>query len=223
MNAQQARWSPGATAALGGTGALPRRQVVLRVLVVLVVLALGLLVRSSGALHSPDPQLPPLDGAARVDPSVLRAGPATETELMLLRDSFHVRGVVVVGDVTVEERAVTRSLGVGLLTIEISDVDAPSPRQVTELIRFVRATTADGEGTVFLHDDDGSGPVLVTAAIVQLVDRVPLTDVLARLTTAERAAISPAQNLALQGVAAAVAGGGPATDPYAVALREVGP
>ena len=211
----------GTAAALGGITALPRRQVVLRVAVVLVVLVLGLLTRTSGLLHGPDPQLPPLDGVARVEPGVVRAGPATETELMLLRDSFHVRGVVAVGDVTVEEQAVTRSLGVGLLTIEISDDDAPTPRQVTELVRFVRATTADGTGSAFLHDADGNGPVLVTAAIVQLADRMPLADVLARLTPGERAAISPAQIQALQEVAAAVDGSGPPTDPYAAALREV--
>jgi hypothetical protein len=208
----------GARAALGGVRALPPRRVVVRAVIVLVVLALGLLVRTSGALHGPDPQLPPLDGAARVEPGVLRAGAATETELMLLRDSFDVRGVVAVGDVTVEERAVTRSLGVHLLTIEISDVDAPSPQQVAELLRFVRATAA--EGTVFLHDADGSGPVLAVAALVALADRMPLADVLARMTPAERAAISPAQVRVLHEVAAAVAGTGPPIDPYAAALRE---
>jgi hypothetical protein len=205
-------------AALGGVEPLHRRQVVLRVVVVLVVLGLGLLVRSSGVLHNGDPLLPPLDGAAQVVPGVLRAGPATETELMLMRDSFHVRGVVAIGDLTVEEVAVTKALGMQLLTIEISDVDAPSPQQVVELVRFVRANT-QGDGTVYLHDGDGSGPVLVTAAIVQLTEQVPLADVLARLTPQERAALTPAQNLALQDVAAALAGGIP-SGPYA-AIREV--
>jgi hypothetical protein len=206
-------------AALGGVEPLRRRQVVLRVVVVLVVLGLGLLARSSGVLHNGDPLLPPLDGAAQVVPGVLRAGPATETELMLMRDSFHVRGVVAIGDLAVEEVAVTKALGMQLLTIEIADVDAPSPQQVVELLRFVRANTQGGNGSVYLHDGDGSGPVLVTAAIVQLAEQIPLADVLARLTPQERAALTPAQNLALQDVAAALAGGLP-SGPYA-AIREV--
>ncbi|HEY6422182.1 MAG TPA: hypothetical protein VIY28_02820 [Pseudonocardiaceae bacterium] len=211
---------PPVTAALGGVEPLPHRQVVLRVVVVLVVLVLGLLVRFSGVLHKADPALPPLDGAAQVMPGVLRAGPASETELMLMRDSFHVSGVVAIGDVTVEERAVTKALGMQLMTIEIADVDAPSAQHVVELVRFVRSNTENGHGAVYLHDGDGSGPVLVTAAMVQLVEGMPLADVLARLTPQERAALGPAQNQALQDAAAALTGDGLPTGPY-VALREV--
>jgi hypothetical protein len=220
MTGPVGRRVPEAPAALAGITPLPRRQVVLRVVVVAVVLLLGLLARSSGALHKADPVLPPLDWAAQVVPGVLRAGPATETELMLMRDSFDVQGVVAVGDVTVEERAVTKALGIRLLTVEISDVQAPTPQQVLDLVQFVRTTIDGGHGTVYLHDGDGTGPVVVTAAIVQLVEKVPLTDVLSRMTPPERAGLTPAQNFCLQDLAAALAGSGLPSGPYA-ALREV--
>jgi hypothetical protein len=220
MTGPMGRGLPGTRAALGGIEPLSRRRIVLRVVVLAVVVVLGLLARSSGVLHQADPVLPPLDGAAQVLPGVLRAGPATETELMLMRDSFDVRAVVAIGDRTVEEIAVTRALGINLHTIEIADVDAPSPQQVVELVRFVRATTDEGRGVVYLHDGDGSGPVLVTAAIVQLAEQVPLAEVLARFTPQEQAALSPAQNLALQDLAAALTGSGVPSGPYAAA-REV--
>jgi hypothetical protein len=190
-------------AALGGTRPLRRRQTVLRLVVLAVAGVLGLVARFTGVLHGADPVLPPLEGVAQVAPQVLRAGTASETELMLLRESLDVRGVVAVGTPTVEEQAVTRSLGMKLLTLDLNDADAPSPEQIDKLVRFVHATTQDG-GAVFLHDDDGNGPVLVVAGIVQLVDRVPLSAVLAQLSPQQRVALSPAQNLALRNVAAAL-------------------
>ena len=206
---------PVARAALGGIAPLRRRQIVLRVVVVLVVAVLGLLVRSSGLLHKADPVLPPLDWAAQVAPGVMRAGPATETELMLMRDSFHVRGVIAIGDHTVEELAVTRSLGMRLLTIETDDVEAPTPQQVLDVVRFVRVITEDEHGVVYMHDGDGTGAVLIMAAIVQVSEGVPAADVLGRLSPLERRALSPAQQVCLQDVAAALTGSAPPNNPYA--------
>lgn len=219
MNRQVVSRIPAKRAALGGIEPLTRRRMAVRVGLVLLVLALGLVVRSSGLLHHGDPVLPPLDGAAQVVPGVVRAGHATETELMLMRDSFHVRGVVGIGDFPIEEVAVTKSLGMRLMTIEIADVDAPSPEQAVELVRFVHDVT-DEEGAVFLHDDDGTGPVLVSAAIVQLAEGMSLAAVLDGMSPLERAALTPAQKLALQNVSAALTADGPPTGPYA-AMREV--
>jgi len=198
--------------ALGGIKPLRSRQITLRLVALVVLAALGLVARFTDVLHGADPVLPPLDDVAQVAPGVLRAGPASETELMLLRDSLHVRGVVAIGEPTVEERAVEQSLGMQLLTLDINDSDPPSPQQIDQLVRFVHANTQGG--TVFLHDDDGNGPVLVVvAAVVQLVEHMPLPDVLAQMSPQQRAALSPAQNLALQNLATALQAGGLPTAP----------
>jgi hypothetical protein len=71
---------------------------------------------------------------------------------------------------------------------------------------------------VFLHDRDGAGPVLVVAVMVQLLDRVPLSDALGGLAPEERSRLSVSQVQALQSASAAVSGDDPYNGPY-VPLR----
>jgi hypothetical protein len=60
--------------------------------------------------------------------------------------------------------------------------------------------------TVLLHDATGDGPVLVTAAMVQLVRGRPLDAVPEGLSPAETEALSDAQRQSLTDAAAALSG-----------------
>jgi hypothetical protein len=59
---------------------------------------------------------------------------------------------------------------------------------------------------VILHDATGDGPVLVTAAMVQLVQDRPLGAVPAGFSPAETEALSAAQRQSLTDAAAALSG-----------------
>ncbi|MFC5993593.1 hypothetical protein ACFQE5_05105 [Pseudonocardia hispaniensis] len=193
------------TPALGTTAPLGRRRVLARAAVLVGLLVVAMVVRATGVLH-PDPGadgLPPLPGAAHVLPGLLRAGAPTETDLVLLRDTFDVRGVVVIGSASVEEQAVVPALGMRLLQLEVAEGAAPSAEQVRRLDEFVRSVRAAGPGVVFMHDESGTGPVVATAAMVQLVAGRPLSEVLAGLSAAEKEGLSAAQNQALQDIAGA--------------------
>jgi hypothetical protein len=204
---------------LGGVERLGRRKVVVRVTVVVLLVAVALSVRFAGLLQPASPLLPPLDRSAQVTDGVMRASVPHESEYRLLRDSFRVRAIVSIGRTTVEEEAETRALGIRLLSLDIGDADAPTAQQLRDVIGLIRSTTASGD-VVFLHDKDGAGPVLSLAAMVQLVDGVSLSDVLADLDPEEQGRLTVPQRQALQGVDDALSGTGDATGPYAV-LRGV--
>ncbi len=201
--------------ALGPLRGLGKRTILLRLGAVVALLAIGLAVRASGVLH-PDTTaaLPPLPAVAAVVPGVVRSSTPTEPELVLLRDTYSVHTIVSVGPPSVEEQAVVPTLGMVLMQVDVPTGAAPTPKQVGDLRALVEA----GGGRVVLHDDTGSGPVLITAAALQLATGLPLDAVLADLGPAA-GQLAPAQQQALKDIAAAVAGEANPANPYANLAR----
>jgi hypothetical protein len=197
--------------ALGPLPALGRRSVLARLGMVAALLAAALAVRATGVLHPDTPgALPPLPAVATVLPGVIRSGPPTETDLVMLRDTYAVRQVVVVGEPSVEEQAVLPALGLGLYRLDVAPDAAPSPQQLNDLRGLVRSVG----GRVVLHDDSGTGPVVVTAAALELAAGVRLDAVLADIGPAATQALRPAQLQALHDIAAAVSGPADPKNPY---------
>ncbi|MCU1631108.1 MAG: hypothetical protein JWP64_6057 [Pseudonocardia sp.] len=194
-----------ASAALGRVSRLPGRTIAIRATILVLLLAAALVARGTGVLHpAQDQTVPPLPAAAVVVPGVFRSATPTETELVLLRDTFAVRGVVSVGAASVEEQAVVPALGMRLLRLDVVEGAAPTAAQVLALRNFLR--TVPAPDTVLLHDATGDGPVLVTAAMVQLVRGRPLDAVPEGLSPAETEALSDAQRQSLTDAAAALSG-----------------
>ena len=209
--------NPPDTPAIGAVASLSRRTLLIRWAVLIGLVTLALLVRGSGVLSSPpaDPTLPPMPGAAKVVPGLIRAGVPSEDEMVQLRDTLNVRVIVSLGAVSVEERAAAGGLGLQVVNYSLAEEAAPTVEQVNELTDLVTATTADGNKTVYLHGTTDSGAAPTMAALVQLAGGSPLQEVTAALGDTDRAALSPAQNQALQDAAAALADPAAATGPYA--------
>ncbi|MCW0211864.1 MAG: hypothetical protein OJJ54_00730 [Pseudonocardia sp.] len=203
------------TSALGRVTRLAGRRIAIRAAILVLLLGAALVVRETGILH-PDQQqvVPPLPAAALVLPGVFRSATPTETELVLLRDTFAVKAVVSVGVPSVEEQAVVPALGLRPLRLDLPAGAAPTAEQVLALRDLLRSVPAPG--TVLLHDGTGDGPVLVASAMAQLVEGRPLDTVLAGFTPAETEALSAAQKQALKDAAAALAG---AANPYSALKR----
>jgi hypothetical protein len=202
--------------ALGPLRGLPRRSVLVRLGTVAALLAVALAVRASGVLH-PDTStaLPPLPAVAAVVPGVVRSATPAETDLVQLRNTYAVHTIVSVVPPSVAEQAVVAALGMALVRLDVAPGDAPTAGQVRELRRIVDA----GGGRVVLHDDTGDGPVLVTAAALQLAVGLPLDRVLADLDPAAASVLTPVQRRALTDIAAAVGGPADPANPYAELAR----
>jgi hypothetical protein len=209
--------NPPDTPAIGAVASLSRRTLWVRWGVLVGIAVLALVVRGSGVLSSPpaDPTLPPMPGAAKVVPGLIRAGVPSEDEMVQLRDTLNVRVIVGLGAVSVEERAAAGGLGLQVVNYPLAEEAAPTAEQVNELTALVAAMTADGGGTVYLHGTTDSGAAPTMAALVQLTGGTPLPEVTAALGDSDRAALSPAQQQALQDAATALADPAAATGPYA--------
>jgi len=197
--------------AFGAAAPLGRRPAALRVLVLAALLAAALVVRATGVLHPAGTGLPALPGVAVVEPGIIRGGQPGDGDLADLRDGYGVRALVDVDSTDVDERAVAGGLDLRMLALQVPTTGAPPPADLLALVRFLRSA----DGTVYLHDTTGHGPVVVVAAVLRLLRGVPLADVLRALPREDVAALSEAQLLALHEVAAVVAGTAPPTSPYA--------
>ena len=174
-----------------------RRILVPVVLIVLLGAALG--VRASGVLRSGPADRPPLPAAAEVAPGLVRGGPPADIDLLHLRDVYGVRAVVDVDGMDVEERAVTGSLGLRTLELNVAAGRPPTAGELLELVRFLRSTVATG--VVYLHDSDGRGPVVIVSAMLQVLRGVAPATVLDGLRAAGAPAFTGAESLALSEVA----------------------
>ncbi|GAA1856426.1 hypothetical protein GCM10009836_40790 [Pseudonocardia ailaonensis] len=201
------------TPALGRTERLRARSIAVRLGVLVLLLAIGLAVRATGVLHpAPPPDaLPPLEAVARVLPDVIRADTPLEPQYGQLRDQFGVKGIVMIGIPGVEEQAVTQALGLDFVAVRVPDGEAPTAEQLTQISDFVKSAG----GTVLLHDDTGTGPVVVTGALLQLLRGQPLAQVRAGLSPTDTRGLSPAQTQALTDAAAALSGAAAPGNPYA--------
>lgn len=209
--------NPPDSPAIGAVASLSRRTLLVRWAVLVGLAVLALLVRGSGVLSSPpaDPTLPPMPGAAKIIPGLIRAGVPSEDEMVQLRDTLNVRVIVALGALSVEERAAAGGLGLQVVTYSLADEAAPTAEQVNALTALVAATTADGATTVYLHGTTDSGAAPTMAALAQLAGGSPLADVTAAFGDTDRAALSAVQQQALRDAAAAVADPAAATGPYA--------
>ncbi|WP_343938046.1 hypothetical protein [Pseudonocardia zijingensis] len=185
------------------------------------LLVVGLVVRTSGILAPTpaDPALPPMPGAAKVVPGLVRAGLPNEDEMVLLRDTLGVRVIAVTGEASVEERAGVKAFGLRMEEFPLAGDAAPSAEQVAALIALVKANTAAG-AVVYLHGTSDAGAAVTMAAMVQLATGTSLPDALAGLSDTARVSLTPAQTRALQEVWDVMRGTGPANSPYA-SLRTV--
>ena len=204
--------APG-TPAFGACEPLGWRRSTAVVLVLAALLGFALFVRASGAMRTgpTDTSLPPLLAVATVAPGVLRGGEPSDIELLRLRDTYGVRGVVDVDRMDVEEKAVTAGLGLRTLQLTVTDGQPPTAEEILRLVRFLRSTAAtqpgnDGSGVVYIHDFDGRGPVLVVTAMLQIMRGVPLSTVLDGLRAGDSRGLSAAQLRALHEVDRVVRG-----------------
>lgn len=216
------------TPAVGVISPLARRQRLLRILALAGLLGLMLLFREADSLRSSNgagPLLPPLPGAAEVEPGIVRGGQPGELDLVRLRDYHSVRSVIEVDRADAEERAVVLGLDMAMLQLTVADGEAPSAEQLLAAVDVVRAAAAsraagNPHSDAYLHDTTGRGPVLVVAGALRLLHGTPLTEVVDTFTDPEREALTEAQLQALTEIAAVVQGGGPAGGRYE-ALRGV--
>lgn len=210
---------PADTPALGKVAPLSRRTMLIRVAIVVGLLAVALLAKTTGVLKSDsgDPTLPPMPGAAKVVPGLVRAGIPNEEELALLRDTIKVRVVAATGSPTAEERAAAKAFGLRMAMFPLPADAPPSAEQVLALVGLVNTNRAAGTGeVVYLHGTEDAGAAPTMSAMVQLVAGVPLPAALGRLTDAERAAMSRAQNQALRDVSDVMRGASPPNSQYAL-------
>ncbi|GAA4549709.1 hypothetical protein [Pseudonocardia xishanensis] len=198
--------------ALGTLRALPGRRIAVRAAVLLALLVAAVAVRETGILHADRGGLPALPAAAAVVPGVYRSGAPTEAELALMRDTFRTRGLVAVGRPAADEQAAAPALGIRLLRIDVPDGGAPTAAQLGQVRDLLREVRADGS-SVLLHDATGTGPVVVTAAAVQLLDGRALEEVTAT------PGLSDADRRVLTDIAEALAGRAAPTDPYSSLTR----
>jgi hypothetical protein len=197
------------TPAWGRLAALPGRSIAIRAALLVGLLAVALAVRASGILQSGDANaLPALPNAALVVPGVYRSGAPTETELVLMRDTFGTRGVVVAGAPSTEERAVAPVLGLRLLAVPVPDDGVPTAADLQRIRDLVRETRAAG-ATVLLHDATGTGPVVGTAALLAVLEG----------TVPDDTALTPAARTAVTDLTAALDGRATAGNPYATLTR----
>ena len=158
------------------------RRVTAIVGTLVLALALAVFLRFSGILPAPPPLLPDLPHVAPVVPGVIRAGQPEEADLVRLRDGFGAVAIVDVGGQddarlsAAAERAVTESLGMRHLSLEAPPDGLPPADQVAALrdLLAASASTEDDGGLVVLHDQTGRGPVLLAAALVELLSGRPL-------------------------------------------------
>jgi hypothetical protein len=217
------RWRHGQPPTVPAFGSCPRcgwRRGVVVVAGLAALLALALVVRTSGILRPPpaDRSLPPLSGVATVAPGLVRGGQPNDFEILHLRDDYGVRGLIDVDGMNVEEQAVARGLHLRCLQLHVADGRPPTADQLLRLVQFLRSTAASrpsdqGTGVVYMHDVTGRGPVLVVAAMLQLLHGIALPAVLDKLSRDAASRFTKEELLALHQLDA-VARGGTADGPY---------
>jgi hypothetical protein len=208
--------------AFGYVASFPRRTLMKRTLCIIFPLICALLIRSLG-LISPSPDDSPLPGlpdSVEVTHGLIRGGQPQELDLVGMHDNYGVRWLVDLEPADVQEEAVARQLGLNLLQLDVAD-GVPTASQMKKLVGYL-ATTAAATGrsrgsteVVYMHDQSGCGPVLVVSAVLELLRREMLSDVVAKFSPAERSCLTAKEIAALQDVAAATQGADPRPGPYA--------
>lgn len=205
--------------AVGAGGRLPR-SVLLKRAAVAVALAV-LLVAAKLLVSAATSGRPSLNatGGGRTVAAGLDVGSApADSDLQALAASYHVSGVVNVGDPSVAEQAAAASLHLGYRHLRVPPGGAPTWAQLRALTGFLRHRTGSG-AAVYLHGNAGGGRTVVTAAMLLLVRGDSWATVAGKLTTAQLDSLSDRELLAVHQLKAALDGSRrlPANDPYAAA------
>jgi hypothetical protein len=213
---------PAVPAALGPGRVVRGRALAVRLLVIgltaaLAAAALGLKVVGRGGGDA----LPPLPGAARVTPHLIRGGQPADYDLLQLRDAYRVRAVVnfrLGGDA---EGDIAAGFGIDYLGLATPAEEAPGVADLTWLVAFVQRHETAG-GVVYMHDDVGGGRVISAALMLLMLRGEPLGAALTTLTPAQQRLVTSRQWSAVAALSQALTEHvDPAANPYAgvVALR----
>lgn len=186
--------------------ALAGRLLLLFVVAGLAAGALGLKVADRANPES----LPPLTGAARVTPHVLRAGQPADFELVQLRDAYHVRAVVNLRFAADAEGDIAASFGLDYLWLPLATGAAPTAADLDSLVSFVRRYDS-GSDVVLVHDDVGGGRAITAGLMLLMLRGGSMDAVMSTLSAEERQLLSAQQSSALATLHEALTGQGDLT------------
>jgi hypothetical protein len=213
--ARPPRWPAWMRPALGSGGRLPRRVRTRRSLILvalIVLLGTAKLAVGQGIIKVQS------DGPSGlvVAPGLLIGAPPTDEDLVELATDYRVDGVVNLSAPSVAEQVTAASLHQSYLYLPLASHASPTWPDLRELVAFMRGHTAGGT-SVYVYDDVGGGPSVVTAAMLLLLRGQAWPAVSAELTTAELGSMCDCQRRALQELRSALnpAGHGLAANPYA--------
>ncbi len=213
--ARPPRWPAWMRPALGSGGRLPRRVRTRRSLILvalIVLLGTAKLAVGQGIIKVQS------DGPSGlvVAPGLLIGAPPTDEDLVELAADYRVDGVVNLSAPSVAEQVTAASLHQSYLYLPLASHASPTWSDLRELVAFMRGHTAGGT-SVYVYDDVGGGPSVVTAAMLLLLRGQAWPAVSAELTTAELGSMCDCQRRALQELRSALnpAGHALAANPYA--------
>ena len=192
----------GPSPAIGAWDPLPghiRRRRGAVALTLMLVLGLARLLVSVGVIQVSSPR----PAVQTVAPGLVIGGAPSDADLQDLASGFRVDAVVNLDAPSVAEQATAASLGQGYLYLPLPEDASPTRTQLQVLAGFMRRYTAGGR-SVFLHDDVGGGRAVTTAAMLLLLRGQSWPAVSAEMTTAELAALSDGQRLAIKRLEAAL-------------------
>jgi hypothetical protein len=205
--------------ALGEHTRLGRGQFIFRLVLVLAAGAvLGAQLSGVVNLKSHAVPAPPLD-AVTVAFNLVRGARPTDADLIALHSQYRVAAVVNITGPNVEERVVTKDLGLDYLELSLGGVPAASADQLGQVVTFIDGHLSKGD-VVYLHDDTGHRECVALTAMLLLLRGQPLAEVLEAMPTDEYVTLTGARLTALRQLAAAKSAHSadspvPADNPYA--------
>jgi hypothetical protein len=199
-------------AAVGVGNRIRGRSLVIRLLLLglIATLAAGTLwlkTNSRGDANA----LPPLPGAARVTPNLVRGGQPADFDLLQLRNAYRVRAVVNLRFGGDAEGEIAAGFGLDFLSLPVAVDEAPTVADLATLVGFLRRYDS-GSAVVYLHDDIGGGRVITTSLMLLLLRGEPLGVAMSTLRPEEQRMLSAHQWSALVTLSQAVAERGAGND-----------
>jgi hypothetical protein len=117
-------------------------------------------------------------------PGLIVGQPPTDYDLQTLAATHRVDGVISLGTPSVAEQVTADSLHLAYRYLAMAPRDSPTGDQVRALAGFMRKY-ATGSNAVYINDDVGGGPAMVTAAMLLMARGQSWPSVLAQMTHAE--------------------------------------
>lgn len=203
--------------AIGAGGRLPRRILIRRyalALVLLLLLGFGKILIAQGAVKVVS--ITPPDRVLTA--GLLIGNTPRDTDLQEFAADLKVDGVVNLSSPDVAEQVTAASLHQDYLYLPVPPNDSPTWSQLRSLVTFMRRHTGQG-ASVYVHDDVGGGRAVITAVMLLLLRGETWPAVSAEFTPAELRTMCNCQRLALARLRSALQhiGQSPAANPYAAA------